>query len=110
MELVDEWRGVTDDVLPSGVGIADDFVLDVGDVHDLAHAQSAVLEIAPQHVAPDEGAVVSDVEMAVDGRTAGIHPHLARDDRNECFLFAGQGVEKTKLRHSAGSINKDWRL
>ena len=76
------------------VRLIDDLVVDVGEVLHEFHLVAAVLEVAAQQVEHDERARVADVEIVVHGRAAGIHFDLARGDRDELLLLAGQGVEQ----------------
>ena len=54
-------------------GVANDFVVDVGDVHDVVEGESASAQPTAQQVVEDEGAEVADVGEVVDGGAAGIH-------------------------------------
>ena len=76
------------------VCLVDDLVVDVGEVLHELHLVAAVLKVAAQQVEHDERARVADVEVVVHGRAAGIHFDLARGDRNEFLLLAGQGIEQ----------------
>ena len=58
-------------------GVADDLVVDVGDVHDVAHGVSTLPEKSAQQVDGDEGAEVADVSVVVDGGAAGVHADFA---------------------------------
>ncbi len=50
-------------------------VVHVGEIHDVAHAESRFgLERAPQHVADDEGAEIADVAARVHGQPTAVHP------------------------------------
>src|SRR2546430_16523898 len=66
-------------------GLLDDAVLDVSEVHHLGHAISLLEGDPAQQVLEEEGAEVTDVRYVVDGRTAGIHPTLARLEWTELF-------------------------
>jgi hypothetical protein len=101
---LDVGSGVGGQILSGGRGIANDLVLDVGDVHDLLHAQAAELEVASQQIAPQEGAHVADVQMVVDGRPARVHAHFARNERLEGLFLARERVEKLEFRHGRGII------
>ena len=52
-------------------------VVDVGEVHHVAHVDSrpGTSSVAAQHVDADEGAEVADVAARVDGQAARVHPH-----------------------------------
>ncbi len=52
--------------------VADDLVVDVGDVHDVFDGDALLAEKAAQHIDVQEGAEVADVAVVVDGGPAGI--------------------------------------
>ncbi len=83
IELGDLLRG-----LPLGERGGDDLVLatldgvlahvtDVGDVFHRDHGVAEILERPADPVRKQVGPQISEVSRPVDGRTAGIHPHLA---------------------------------
>ena len=74
------------------VGLVNHLVVNVGEVLDKLHLVAAVLKVATQQVEHDERARVADMEIVIHGRAAGIHFDLARRDRDELLLLAGQGV------------------
>ncbi len=78
--------------------VADNFVVDVGDVHDVAHRVSALPEEPAQKVDRDEGAEVANVSVVVDGRAAGVHADFAVAQRAEFLDLRRHGIKKTK-RH-----------
>ena len=53
-------------------GVADDLVVDVGDVHDVLDGDALLLEKAAQEIDVQEGAEVADVAVVVDGGAAGV--------------------------------------
>ena len=65
--------GVFAEAFALGDGVADDFVVDVGDVHDVIEFVAIGAQPAPKQVIEDEGAEVADVGKVVDGGTAGVH-------------------------------------
>ena len=72
---------------------ADDFVFDVGDVHDVADIVTLELERATDEVGEDESAEIADVGEVVDGGAAAI----------EADVFAGgiqRGANSTSDRES----------
>ena len=75
-------------------GVADDLVLDVGDVHDVLELVAALLEEAAQHVNRDEGAEVADVSVVVNRWAASVHADQVVFEGTELFDFAGQSIEK----------------
>ena len=80
-------------------GVADDLVLDVGDVHDVLELVAALLQEAAQHVNRDEGAEVADVSVVVNRRPASVHADQVVFERMELFDFAGQSIKELK-RHA----------
>ena len=97
------WRAVKDArSCPASLRELDDAVVDVRDVHHLAHAVAEVSQRAPQHVGRHEGAEVADVGAVVDRRPAGVEAHLGRGERLERLDGAAERVEQAdRLRHVA---------
>ena len=92
-----ELRGVVGDGHALLHGIADDLVVDVGDIHDVLQLVSALQQEAAQHIDRDEGAEVADMAVVVNREPAGIHA----DEvvlRGEFLDFAGERVIELK-RH-----------
>ncbi len=86
----------------SGGGcVADDLVVDVGDVHDVAGGDSLQLEEAAQHVDLEERPEVADVAVVVDGRSAGVHAERLAVGGREFLDAAGESVEESD-GHSYG--------
>ena len=73
-------------------GVADDLVVHVGNVHDVAHLEPALPQKAAQNVHRDEGPEVADVAVVVDRGPAGVHPHFIILQGMEFFDLAGQRV------------------
>ena len=84
--------GVVLDAQPFLRGVADDLVVHVGNVHDVAHVESALPQETAQKVDRNEGAEVADVAVVVDRGPAGIHANFIVLQRLELFDFAGQRV------------------
>jgi hypothetical protein len=78
--------------------VADNLVVYVGDVHDVAHRVSTLPQEPAQKVDGDEGAEVADVSVVVNGRTAGVHADFAVAQRTELLDLRRHGIKKTK-RH-----------
>ena len=78
--------------------VADDLVVDVGDVHDVAHGVSALPKKSAQQVDGDEGAEIADVAVVVNGGAAGVHANFALANRAEFLHLRRHGIKKTK-RH-----------
>ena len=88
-------------------GVANDFVVHVGDIHDVAYRESALqlllhrlrlVSTLPQEPAQevdrDERAKVADVAVIVDGRSAGIHADFAIVQGMELLDSRGHSVVK----------------
>jgi len=75
-------------------GVADDLVIDVGNVHDIAHVVARLPEESLQQVDGNKGAEVADVSIIIDGRAAGIHVDFFAAQRAELFDLRRHGVVK----------------
>jgi hypothetical protein len=73
-------------------GIANDFVVHVGDIHDVADVVSTLAEKAVKKIDSDKCTKITDVSVIVDGRPAGIHPDAISVDGMEVFNLAGKSV------------------
>lgn len=96
-----EAGGVVADGYPGSGGVADDLVVHVGDVHDVAGGDSLQLEEAAEDVDLEERPEVADVAVVVDGGPAGVHAECLAVDGCEFFDAAGEGVEESN-GHSCG--------
>ena len=67
-------------------------VADVGDVAHVAHLVAEVLQIAEEDVESDGGAGMTQMAVAIDGRTTDIHAHTAFVEGLEGLLGPGEGV------------------
>ncbi len=76
----------------------DNFVVHVGDIHDVVHCVSALQQKPAQNVNRNESSEVANVTVIVDGRAAGVHADLMIDKRTELLDPRRQGIKKTK-RH-----------
>ncbi len=76
-------------------GVANDLVIHVGDVHDVAHVVSTLPQEAVKKIDGDECAEVADVAVVVNGGPAGIHADSVVIDRMEVFDLAGKRVIET---------------
>ena len=89
-------RGVVLDAQALLGGVADDLVVHVGDVHDVAHPEPALQQEAAQNVHRDKGPEVADVAVVIDRGPAGVHPHFVILQGMEFFDLAGQRVVKAQ--------------
>ena len=96
-----EAGGVFADGHPGGGGVADDLVVDVGDVHDVAGGDALEPEEAAEHVDLEEGPEVADVAVVVDGGSAGVHAEGLAVGGCEVFDAAGESIEESD-GHSYG--------
>ena len=89
-----ELGGVLGDGLVGGSGVADDLVVDVGDVHDVVDGEALQLDGAAQHVDVEEGAEVADVAVVVDGGAAAVEAQGVAVRGEEWLGLSGEGVEE----------------
>ena len=80
------------DGLVRGRGVADDLVLHVGDVHHVVEREAARAQHAPQDVLKGEGPQIADVDVVVDGGSAGVHAHDVVMKRSEDLRLLREGV------------------
>jgi hypothetical protein len=84
------------------LGVVDDLVVDVSDVHDVADGNAEEQEGAAEDVNLEEGAEVSDVAVVIDGGAAGVHAKRRAWGEtglgDEGIDLSREGVEKTE-RH-----------
>ena len=90
--------GQRDGVFAPFIGAANDLVIDIGKVGDIAHLITAIDEIAAHHVKNNRRHGMTDVRVGVDGRAANIHAHLARFHGLKLLRLAGERVVDAK-RH-----------
>ena len=95
-----EAGGVIVDGNAGGGGVADDFVVNVGNVHDVADGDAEQLEGAAQDVNLEERAEVADVAVVVDRRAAGIHAQGYVPLGREFLDGSGKGVVEAERHHS----------
>ncbi len=75
--------GVVADGGVGGEGVADDLVVDVGDVHDVLGGDALLVEEAAEDVDVEKGAEVADVAVVVDGGAAAVHAEGGGADGRE---------------------------
>ena len=80
-------------------------VSDVGDVLDLEDVDAVVEESPPDQVGKEIAAQVADVGVAVDGRSAGVHPHPAGLERLDGFDPSSKGVAEAQ-RHRRHMLSR----
>ena len=93
-EGVFEALGVDADGLVGERGVADDLVIHIGDVHDVADVEAELAQGAAEEIDVEEGAEVADVAEVVDGGAAGVHAEGPAVGGGEGFDAAGEGVEE----------------
>ena len=92
-----------------GRGVADDLVVHVGDVHDVADLHAGQLEEAPEDVDLEEGAEVADVAVVVDGGPAGVHAQCLAVGGDEFVYLSGEGIEEAENHRSNGLLTVKMR-
>ena len=80
------------------LGIADGFVVHIGDVADMERADSAGLQGAAQHVLEHESAEIPDVRGAVNGGAAAVKSEARAVDGAELAFGPGERVKKPHRR------------
>ena len=83
-------------VEPLLLGLAQDLVVDVGDVADEVDLHPAVLQPAAQHVEVDRRADVADVGLRLHGEAADVDARVAVPDRDEVADVAGRRVVESE--------------
>ena len=76
--------------------VADDLVIDVGNIHHVADVISALPQKAIEQIDRNKRAEISDVSVVVNRRPAGIHSDLVPCHRPKFFDFSGECVVKTQ--------------
>ena len=89
-----EAGAVLADGLAGGCGVADDLVVDVGDVHDVVQGEAVEAGGAAEDVDVQEGAEVADVAVVVDGGAAAIEAQGVAVGGEERLVFSGEGIEE----------------
>ena len=74
------------------IGLADELIVDVGEILDEFHLVAPVLQVPAQGIEHHEGPGVANMEVIIHRRAAHIHADLPRFQGDELFLFAGHGV------------------
>ena len=92
--LLRNWRVYVADGNAGGCGVADDLVVHVGDVHDVAERHSRELEEAAENVYLQESAEVADVAVVVDRGPAGVHAQRFAVHGDELVELSREGIEK----------------
>ncbi len=75
------------------VGVADDLVVHVGNVHDVHQLESALAQVAAQHVHGDKRAEITDVAVVVNRGPAGVEANRLAVGRSKFFNPAAKRVE-----------------
>ncbi len=99
--------GVLGDGLAGGGGVADDLVVDVGDVHDVVQGEAVEAGGAAQQVDVEEGAEVADVAVVVDGGAAAVEAQDVAVGGEERFDFTGESVEEFECHASPIAAGRD---
>ena len=84
-------------------GVANNLVVNVGNVHDVVKFVSALAQVTAQDVHRDKGAKISDVPVVINRGPARIHANLVALQRAELFDLAGQRVVKAQ-GHEKGKV------
>ena len=79
--------------LAGGLGVADSFVINVGEVTDVEGGCAACLKGPAEDVLQDEGAKISDMGGAIDGGAAAVEAEGFAVGGTEFLALAGEGIE-----------------
>ncbi len=79
---------------PVCLGVADGFIVHIGDVADVEGAGAACFKGAAEDVLEDESAEIPDMGRAVDGGATAVEAVGSPIDRLDEFLSAGEGILK----------------
>ena len=85
---------------PAGIGLVDQLVVNVGDVHDERHVVARVGQVAFDGVEDHRADHVPDVAWLIDGGAAQIDSNLAGLDRLERFFRTGKSA--VEANHNVG--------
>ena len=91
-EALDVGRGQLVERAARWLEVANDPIVDIGDVHHPGDAVARPLEVATQQVAEQERAEVADVGRAIDRRPAAVHADVAGLERLNVLERAAEGV------------------
>jgi hypothetical protein len=76
----------------------------VGDIPHIADLISKMLEEAEENVVRNSRTGVAQMGVAVNGRTAHIHAHMARMNGDEELLAACKGIGQIEISHKKSSL------
>src|SRR6266542_961517 len=80
----------------------DDLVVDVGEVLNVLHFETAVVQVATHHIERDEGARVADVGVEFGGHAAGVDAqHAVRGDGDELIPAAAHDSAVARAKRIA---------
>jgi len=77
-------------------GVANDFVINVGDIHDVANCVTTLTKKSPQKIDRNKGSEISNMSVVVDRRSAGIHANFGVAQWAELLDLRRHCVEETK--------------
>jgi hypothetical protein len=80
-------------------GVANDLVVDIGDVHHVVEREAVGAEGLAQQVDENEGAEVADVREIVDGWATGVHADRVVARGGKLFELLGERVVETQRHH-----------
>src|SRR5687767_4077481 len=79
-----------------GCDVADDAIVDIGDVHHPRHAQARPGQVPADQVAEQKSSEVADVRRAVDGRPTAVNPSMPWLERPKLFLLVTERVRQVQ--------------
>src|SRR5439155_4114351 len=98
-EGLDEFLSVVANADTGGGSVSDDAIVDVGEIHYMIQAETTQLQETAENILKNEGAVLADVGVVVNGGAAGVHANFAGILRDERLGLAGQGIVEANFGH-----------
>jgi hypothetical protein len=99
VEFLGPEAGELDEGLTGFLGVANGFVVNIGDVANVEGGGAGELDDAAEDVLGGEGAEVTDVGGAIDGGAAAVEAEGFPIQRSERVGLAGEGVEEPEGGH-----------
>src|SRR6202030_31791 len=82
----------------------DDAIVHIGEIGDLQDVEATRAQKTTQNILENECSKIANVGEVVDGRLAGIHPHLARMQRRESLVLSSERIVESDIAHRSRGI------
>src|SRR5437763_17149734 len=93
-KCIDVFRRVLIERLSGLVGLSDDPIIHIGQVHDGSYAQAFEFQVAPNQIRGDGRAKITDMAVIPNRQPAVIKLRLAFDERTKLFKLTSAPVMK----------------